>query len=83
MDVIYSITINIDVLIGISDERDLLKIISNWGLFDSVTNSEQSRFLEGVSANDDQNSSACYLNIFAGVLARKHGLEHGLETFIC
>ena len=53
MDVIYSIPIKIEVLIGISDERGLLKIISNWGLFDSVTNSEQSRFLEGVSANDD------------------------------
>ena len=83
MDVIYSIPINIDTLIRISDERDLLKIMSNWGLLDSVTNSEQSRFLEGVSANDDQNSSACFLNIFARVLARKHGLEHGLETFIC
>ena len=83
MDVIYSIPIKIEVLIGISDERGLLKIISNWGLFDSVTNSEQSRFLEGVSAKDDQNSSACFLNIFARVLARKHGLEHGLETFIC
>ena len=53
MDVIYSIPINIDTLIRISDERDLLKIMSNWGFLDSVTNSEQSRFLEGVSANDD------------------------------
>ena len=47
MDVNYSILINIDVLIGISDERGLLKIISNWGLFDSVTNSEQSIFWKG------------------------------------